>query len=87
MDAATVEKTILAILPDAELEVEGADCDFTVTIISEQFAGLNTVKRQQKILAGFSEPLATGELHALTLKTYTLDEWNSKSSGLVQLSL
>ena len=87
MEAAAVENKVLEVLPDAELEVEGADCDFTVTVISEKFAGLNTVKRQQLVLSAFSELLATGELHALTVKAFTLDEWNNKSSGLVQLSL
>jgi len=87
MDCATVENTITQLISDAAVEVEGADCDFTVTVIAERFEGLNTVKRQQMILAAFAEYLATGELHALSVKTYTLNEWNNKATGLVQLSL
>ncbi len=87
MEAAEIEKKILEIVPDAELDVSGADCDFSVSIISEAFEGLPTMKRQQMILGGFSDLLTSGALHALSIKAYTMDEWNKKSnSGLVQLS-
>lgn len=87
MDVSAVEAIVKQRLPEAEMEIEGADCDFTITIVAEQFSGLNTVKRQQMVLAEFSSYLASGELHALTVNAYTLEEWNNKSSGLVQLSL
>lgn len=82
-----IESRIKSAIDDAELEVNGADCDFTVTIISEQFQGLPLVKRQQRILSEFSDLLASGELHALTVKAYTLDEWNQRSNSYIQISL
>ncbi len=87
MDSKVIEQKVLAILPDAEMEVEGEECSFSLTIVSDGFAGLNTVRRQQMVLSGFTDELASGALHALTVKAYTLEEWNNKSSGLVQLSL
>ena len=86
MDSSEIESKILEIVPEAEIEVAGADCDFSVTIVSEAFAGLSIMKRQQLILGGFSELLTSGVLHALSIKAYTLEEWNNKSTGLVQLS-
>ncbi|MCG8313318.1 MAG: BolA/IbaG family iron-sulfur metabolism protein [Pseudomonadales bacterium] len=87
MEIAEVESRIKAIVPESEIEVEGAECDFSVTIVSEAFNGLPLMKRQQMILGEFTELLASGALHALTIKAYTLDEWNNKSSHLVQISL
>lgn len=87
VDVSEIEQRIVNTIADAELEVEGADCDFTVTVISETFKGLLPVKRQQRVLAGFSDVLASGELHALTVKPYTLEEWNKRITSLVQLSL
>ncbi len=87
MESSQIESRIEEHLPGASLEVSGADCDFSVTIISPDFEGLNAMKRQQMILSLFSDVIKTGELHALSIKAFTLDEWNNKSSGLVQLSI
>ncbi len=72
----------------AAVDVEGADCNFTVTVISDVFEGLLPVKRQQRVLDGFTDVFASGELHALTVKTFTTREWEAKNSaGFVQISL
>lgn len=87
MESQVVEQKVADLLPGAEIEVEGADCDFSITVVSEQFVDLSKVKRQQLVLSAFTEELGSGALHALTVKAFTLDEWNNKSNGLVQLSL
>jgi acid stress-induced BolA-like protein IbaG/YrbA len=38
-------------------------------MVSEQFAGLNSVKRHQKVYATMAELM--GEIHALAIHTYT----------------
>ncbi|MFT3931164.1 MAG: BolA/IbaG family iron-sulfur metabolism protein [Spongiibacteraceae bacterium] len=75
-------------LPGAAVDVEGADCNFTVTVISDVFTGLMPVKRQQRVLDAFTDVLANGTLHALTIKAFTPQEWEAKQSGgLVQIGL
>lgn len=76
-------------IPDAvDIQVEGADCDFTALVLSESFAGVSAVKRQQQVLAKFTDVLASGELHALSVKAHTPDEWQAKQAqSLTQLSL
>lgn len=63
--------------PDAELLIEGEDCSFAVVVISPAFAGQTLLKKQQSVLATVSESLATGALHAMTVKCYTPDEWQA----------
>ncbi len=88
MDASEVSGRIERALPGAAVDVDGADCNFTVSVISAAFAGLQPVKRQQLVLDAFSDVLKTGELHALTVKTLTPQEWEAKqTSGLTQISL
>ena len=60
--------------PDAEIRVTGADCNFEVQVVSEAFAGLNTLQRQRPILQLFKEELASGALHALTVRARTPQE-------------
>ena len=88
MQANEVSARVEKALPNAALEVEGADCNFTVSVISAAFVGLLPVKRQQLVLDAFADVLKTGELHALTVKTLTPQEWEAKqASGLVQIGL
>ena len=69
---------ILNTLPDAELRVAGADgVHFEAVIISASFAGVRPVKRHQMVYAALNDKLASGELHALSFKTYTPDEWQA----------
>ncbi|MCS5565259.1 MAG: BolA/IbaG family iron-sulfur metabolism protein [Methylococcales bacterium] len=62
-------------IEDAEVIVEGEGCSFSVVVVSILFEGYSLLKKQQMVLAAVKEPLATGELHAITVKAYTPDEW------------
>ncbi|MCP3679054.1 MAG: BolA/IbaG family iron-sulfur metabolism protein [Gammaproteobacteria bacterium] len=74
MNNEEVKKLIAEQLPDAEIHAEGSDCALCVTVISEQFIGLNQVKRQQMIYRCLSDHITSGALHAVTLKTLTAAE-------------
>lgn len=60
------------------VKTNGDGRHFNAIIVSEEFNGLNTLKRQQKVYAFLSEKIAGGELHALTMKTYTPVEWQQQ---------
>lgn len=64
--------------PDADVMIDGEDCSFSVIVISDTFAGLSLLKKQQSVLATVSEPLKTGDLHAITVKCFTQDEWEDR---------
>ena len=89
MEREQVIALIREVVPNAsEIAVDGADCDFSALVLSEEFDGVSQVKRQQQILARFSDVLATGELHALSVKAHTPSEWQAKQQGsLTQISL
>lgn len=86
MEISEVEATIKQALPDAEIDVSGDECSFTVTIISESFEGQNLMQRQKGILALFEIQLKSGRLHALTVKAYTPAQFaEMQNTHLVQL--
>lgn len=71
---------------EADIRVDGADCNFTARVISENFAGMRPVQRQQQILQAFKDVLADGRLHALTVDAVTPAEWQARSAdGLTRL--
>lgn len=70
---ATLEKTIAESRAEVN-DLTGGGDHFELTIVSDKFAGLGMVQRHQMIY-GALKVAATEEIHALSIKAYTLDEW------------
>jgi acid stress-induced BolA-like protein IbaG/YrbA len=60
--------------PDAEISVAGENCSFEVNITTPAFAEMKSLQRQRSILTLFNTEIASGELHALTVKAKTPQE-------------
>ena len=86
-----IEQLVQQGMPDAKVLVDGEGCDLLISVISEQFIDLALVKKQQLVMATLKEPLASGKLHAVSVKAYTPDEWQAlqtnKEPGLLQIKL
>ena len=91
LTAEEVKNLIWQKVPQAQIFVEGTGCDLTVTVISDQFADLTLVKKQQRVLESLTEPLSNGRLHAVSVKAYTETEWQAlkanQNSGLLQIKI
>jgi len=73
-----IKQLILAGMVCEHLALDGDGQHFEALIVSPEFAGKNRVQRQQHVYATLKEELATGELHALSFKTLTPEEWNAQ---------
>ena len=65
-------------LPGADIEVRdttGTGDHFEARVVAAAFEGLPMVQQHQRVYAPLRDWLATGELHALALKTYTPAAW------------
>ena len=79
MDPEEVKRLILAGLPDCEVTVKGDGSHFDAIVIGEIFAGKSLVKQQQLVYATVNDKIASGQLHALSIKTYTPADWATAS--------
>lgn len=75
MQAQEVTTLIQQHIPDAQVIVDGEGCSFSLVVISPAFEGLTLLKKQQQVMMLFSDRIASGELHALTVKAYTPEQW------------
>ena len=75
MEPVKVEELIKAGLPDCEVIVKGDGSHFDAIVIGEVFAGQSLVKQQQLVYATVVDRISSGELHALSIKTYTPQDW------------
>ena len=86
-----VEALIEGAYPGAEIHIEGEGCELSITVVSEHFSELTMVKQHQGVMAALREPLASGRLHAVTLKTYTPGQWQTQqpaaAAGLLQIQM
>lgn len=63
----------LQVLDESHMHSRGLQTHYKAVVVSEQFEGLNSVKRHQKVYATLGELM--GQFHALALHTYTPEEW------------
>ena len=80
MNPEEIKKMIAENLSDSNADIEVHSDDnvhFEAMVISEQFSGKTRVQQQQAVYAALREAMTSGRLHALSLKTYTPNEWQA----------
>ncbi|WP_192036582.1 BolA family protein [Halomonas sp. YLGW01] len=68
-------------IADCDFHIQGEGCNFQVIAVGEVFNGLTPVKRQQLIYGALSEEIASGALHAVSIKTYTPAQWQTAADS------
>lgn len=84
-----VEALILQKYPDATIEIEGQGCDLNIRVVSDQFSGQSMIVQHQGVMATLNQAIASGQLHAVSLKTQTPEQKQAQpaSPGLLQIQL
>jgi acid stress-induced BolA-like protein IbaG/YrbA len=83
LDPKLIENRIREGLEAAEVEVRdttGTGDHFEARVVSAAFEGKSMVEQHQAVYAPLKDLLASGELHALALDTWTPEEWKRKRS-------
>jgi acid stress-induced BolA-like protein IbaG/YrbA len=75
MTAEELRSLITAGLPCDHCELEGDGRHWYATIVSASFEGKRLIQRHQKVYATLGSRMQTDEVHALSMKTYTPEEW------------
>ena len=71
-----IRQYILQGMECQHLAVQGDGQHFEATIVSEAFAGKTRVQRHQAVYAVLGDKMRQ-EIHALSMKTITPDEWKA----------
>lgn len=75
MQANEIEALLKDALGLSEVHVESDGSHYKIIAVSDQFAEMSRVKKQQAIYAPLTDKIADGSLHALSIKTFTEKEW------------
>ncbi|MBK1644827.1 BolA family protein [Thiocapsa imhoffii] len=81
METEAVAELIRIGLPGATVQVSGDGSHFDAVVISEVFEGLTPIKKQRLVMETVKPQIASGELHALSIKTLTPTQWADQGQG------
>jgi acid stress-induced BolA-like protein IbaG/YrbA len=77
VEPGSIEDSIRCGLPVTHLQVSGDGAHFEAVIVSPSFTGLSRVKQHQLVYAALGDRMRE-EIHALSMKTYSPEEWASR---------
>jgi acid stress-induced BolA-like protein IbaG/YrbA len=66
-----IRSLLVAGMPGALVEVGGDGYHIDIMVVSESFAGLSRVKRQQLVYGVLADPIRSGALHAVNIRAMT----------------
>lgn len=78
MDPTTIEALVTDAIEGAKVSVEGVGAKFDITVVSDVFENMRPVQKQQAVYAPLREVIASGEVHAVNIRTFTESEWQAE---------
>jgi len=79
MELAEIKQRIEEGIPGATAMIEGDGCSCEAVVVSDSFSGKGLLAQQRSVMATVNDVLASGELHALAIKTYTMEQWEQRA--------
>jgi acid stress-induced BolA-like protein IbaG/YrbA len=79
MNAQDVKDLLENQLAECEIRVEVDGSHVNIIAVGNIFEGKRTLQRQQLVYAALQEQIASGVIHAVNMKTFTLEEWQENA--------
>lgn len=70
-----IKSLIAQYISESKSNVIGDGRHFQAIIVSDTFEGKSKLQRQQMVYQALGDKIKQGEVHALSMKTYTQAEW------------
>jgi len=78
METEAVAVLIREGIPGARVEVTGDGSHFETLVVSDLFAGKTPIEKQRLVMATVKPQIESGELHALSIKALTPEQWAAR---------
>lgn len=79
METEAVAALIRAGVPGAQVQVTGDGSHFEAMVVSDAFAGKSPIQRQRLVMDSVRREIESGELHALSIRTFTPEQWAAQA--------
>lgn len=74
----SIKKDIELGMKTSYLTVVGDGQHFEAVVVSEEFSGMSRIQRQLRVNKALGDRITT-DIHALSMKTFTPQEWQEKN--------
>lgn len=78
MNPNDIKVLIEAGLKDCTAILHGDGRHFNAVVVSPEFAGKSRIEKQQLVFKTLGNRVDSGEIHAISIKTFTPEEWNQQ---------
>ena len=75
MNPEDVKSILTSALTGCEVQVEMQGSHFNIVAVGDIFQSKRAVQRQQLVYAALTEQISSGVIHAVNMKTYSVQEW------------
>ena len=75
MELREIERILKEALSLTFVNVQSDSSHFQVVAVGDCFDGATRIKRQKMIYAPLQERISNGEIHAMTIKTFSPEQW------------
>ena len=75
MDVSKIQDILSAVEGFSEVHVRVQESHYEIIVISDIFEDMKKVQQQQAVYAPLMDYIASGAMHAVTIKTFTLQQW------------
>lgn len=79
MEVSQIKQLIESGLSSVEATVTGDGYHYEAVVIGDCFDGKSMVEQQKMVYATLNEHITSGAIHAVTIKTYTPEQWKKAS--------
>jgi len=80
MQADAIKTKLEQAIEACYVEVNGDGHHFYANVVSPVFSDKSRVARQQLVYQVLNDQIQSGELHAISFKTFTPDEWQQQGA-------
>lgn len=80
MEVGEIQTLLRQHIPNCEAQVQVEGSHVNLVVVSSEFQGLSTLKKQQLVYGALNLAIADGRIHAVHMKTYTPIEWQQAQS-------
>jgi acid stress-induced BolA-like protein IbaG/YrbA len=81
MDPSEIKRMIEAGLPGAQVAIDGDGQHFNATIVCAGFVGKTMLQQHKMVYATLGAAMG-GDIHALSMRTYTPEEWQRAQGAI-----
>ena len=79
MEVSQIQQLIESGLSGVDVTVTGDGYHYEAIVVGNCFEGKSMVEQQKMVYATLNEHITSGAIHAVTIKTYTPEQWKKAS--------